>query len=90
MLQLIEEWKTAADVYDGDVVRHPATGKTVTIATMFQLSPLLMHFVPGVVEFDPLDNKSANAILDDSVEELELEPGAPIFQLWKYAPGQSS
>ncbi|WP_405219546.1 hypothetical protein [Agrococcus sp. Ld7] len=32
MLLRSDEWSTAAQVYDGDVVTHPISGETVTFA----------------------------------------------------------
>lgn len=84
----MDAWTTAAEVYDGDVVVHPVSGVTVTIVMMMQLRPMVMISVPGIVEFDPLDNASINAIDVVEEDELSLEPDDAIYRRWRYAQGE--
>ncbi|WP_347755876.1 hypothetical protein [Agrococcus sp. ProA11] len=88
MLQRRDEWLTAGGVYDGDVVIHPVAGDTVTIVMMMQLRPMEMCFVSGVVEFDPLDSKSLNAIDDAGQGELVIDPSDAIYRIWRYVPNK--
>lgn len=90
VLRRVDEWVTAAEIYDGDVVAHPLTDKAVTIAAMMQLRPLKMIYLGGVIEFDPRDNTTGDELFAEGAGELDLQPDTPVLRLFQYAPQERS
>lgn len=76
----------ALDLYDGDVIEHPATGSVMTITAHMHLDPHHLDLIPGVVRFDVYRGLDTDGPLDwDGPEEqLVIQAGMHIRRLYQY------
>ncbi len=85
-----DEVLDALEVYDGDVIEHPALGGPMTIAAHmhYDPEPNILELTPGVVTFDVMHDMNVDGELDPDREVLELAvvPGMRVRRLFRYIP----
>jgi hypothetical protein len=76
----------ALDLYDGDVIEHPATGSVMTVTAHMHMDPHYLHLIPGVVRFDVYSRVNANGPLrwDGPQEQLVILAGRHVRRLYRY------
>jgi hypothetical protein len=76
----------ALELYDGDVIEHPATGVVMTITAHMHLDPHRLDLVPGIVRFDVYDGLGVDGPLewDGPEEQLMIGPGLRVQRLYQY------